>query len=185
MMKPYSDKLLAITDSETSGLLSDEHELLELAVILYDRQQDQVLKEWTVKIAPRHIHTAQDQALKVNGYANDPTSYKTNIKSALIKFNKLTDDCILVGQNIAFDIAFVRKAMAEFSIEPKFDRRALELMSMAWFYVCDRNLNGLSLKDLCSYFNISNIGAHGALVDCRRCLGVYRCLNGMYNPQKK
>jgi DNA polymerase III alpha subunit (gram-positive type) len=182
-MKPYSDKLLAIIDSETTGLLTDEHELIELAVILYDRQQDIVIKEWDVKIAPRHINTAQDQALKINGYADDPTSYKTNIKSALIKFNKLTDNCILVGQNVAFDIAFIKKAMAEFNMEPKFDRRSLELMSMSWFHICDQNLNGLSLKDLCSYFNISNVGAHGALVDCRRTLGVYKSLAGIYNAK--
>jgi DNA polymerase III epsilon subunit-like protein len=185
MMNPYKDKLLAFCDSETSGLLPDEHEILELGVILYDPSKDEILKEWQVKIAPSHIHTAQDHALKINGYADDPKSYKANLRNSLVKFNKLVDSCMLVGQNIAFDVAFLERAMAEFDIKPKYDRRKLELMSMAWFYVKDQDLNGLSLKDLCSHFNISNVGEHGALIDCQRSLGVYRSLCGIYRQQKK
>ena len=183
-MNPYKDKLLAFLDSETSGLRPDEHEILELGLVLYDDSKDEVIKEWSVKIAPRHIHTAQDQALKINGYADDPSLYKANLRTSLIKLNKLVDGCILVGQNIAFDVAFLERALSEFNITPSFDRRKLELMSMAWFCVRNKDLNGLSLKDLCNHFNISNIGAHGALTDCRRALGVYRSIMAEYKNMR-
>jgi DNA polymerase III epsilon subunit-like protein len=179
-MKSYKDKLLAFVDSECTGLDPTQHELIELGVILYDYNKDEIIREWETKIAPRHIETAQEEALEINGYTNNPKSYRANLRNSLVKLNKLVDDCMLVGQNIAFDVAFIETAMTEFDIKPKYDRRKLELMSMAWFYVKDQSLNGLSLRDLCSHFNISNTGAHGALVDCRRTLGVYRSLAGLY-----
>lgn len=184
-MKPYKDKILAFVDCETTGLNLSRHEIIEIGALLFDHNKDEILNEWSVKIKPNNIAAAEQEALKINGYLNNPDAYTHSLKASLNKLNKFTKGCIVVGQNIAFDLAFLKKAMSDFNIKPKWDNRSLELMSLSWFYAISQNLNGLSLNDLCSDLKISNAGAHSALIDCRRSLGVYRCLNGIYHIKQK
>lgn len=181
MKKKYSELNLAFVDIETTGLDVNQHEIVEIAAITYDKMSDQVLEEWEDKAAPRHIETANPEALKINGYANNPSLYKSNIQSVLIKLNSLVENCIVVGQNIGFDVNFIEVAMKEFGIKPTWDRhRRIDLMSMAWPHLEDKDLPGLGLRHLCDYFNLSNAGEHTALIDCRRSLGVYKCLMSIY-----
>lgn len=180
-MKPYHDRTLAILDFETTGLNPQLHEILEVGVILYDHQNDQVLKEFEAKVKPEHLETASEEALVISGYTANPKAYKRGLRSTLVKLNNLVDGCILVGHNIPFDIAFLNKALSDLSLKPKFDRRWVDTMSLAWAACYNNPLNGLSLKDLCDRFNISNVGAHSALVDCRRTLSAYKCLMGILN----
>ena len=178
----YKDCNLAFVDIESSGLDLAQHEIIEIAMITYNKKEDKVIEEWEEKVAPQHIETASETALKINGYANNPNLYTGSLQATLIKFNKLVENCIVVGQNIGFDVAFIEKAMKEFGISPTWDRhRRVDLMSMAWPLLNDTDLPGLGLKHLCDYFNLSNAGQHTALIDCRRSLGVYKCLMDTYN----
>ena len=172
---------LAFTDIETTGLSELEHEIIEIATIIYDPREDKVIEEWETKIAPTHIETAQPKALQINGYINNPGLYAGGLNSALIKFNSLAQGCMIIGQNSDFDLKFLYKNMADLNIVPSFDRhRKLELMSMAWFAVKGTEIPGMSLAHLCNHFNITNIGAHAALIDSRRALEVYRSLMSYY-----
>lgn len=172
--KKLSEYNLAFVDTETTGLNEDEHEIIEIGVLIYNQQTDQIEDEWETKIAPTHIETASQTALRINGYINNPELYRGSLKSALIKFNSLVEGCIIVGQNVSFDLKFINKVLKELNITPKFDRRYLELMGLSWWAVKDSDLPGISLESLCNHFNIPNIGAHSALIDCRRAFEVYR-----------
>lgn len=180
-MGKFSNLKLAFTDTETTGLDENQHEIIEIATIIYDPETDTVLDEWEKKIAPAHLETAQSEALKINGYAENPDLYTGRLKPTLIKFNSLVKDCAIVGQNIDFDLRFLVKSMRENDIKPNWNhRRKLDLMSLAWPVVKDSEINGLGLFDLCNFFGISNVGAHSALIDCRRAYEVYRCLMKIY-----
>ena len=172
---------LAFCDTETTGLSEIEHEIIEVAAIVYDPRTNQVIDEWETKVAPTHIETAQPKALQINGYINNPGLYTGSLNSALIKLNSLVKGCMIVGQNVDFDLKFLYRSMNELGIKPSFDRhRKIDVMSMAWFAVKDSDLPGMSLADLCNHFQVSNVGAHSALVDCRRTLEVYRALQERY-----
>ena len=173
---------LAFVDIETTGLSELEHEIIEIGAIIYDPRQEKVIDEYESKVMPSHIHTAQTKALEMNGYANNPGLYTNSLNSALIKLNSIVKGCMIIGQNIEFDLKFLRKAMSDLGIEPSFDRhRKLDLMAMAWFAVKDTDIKGMSLEKLCDHFDISNVGAHGALTDCKRALGVYLSLVSYYS----
>jgi len=172
---------LAIFDLETTGLSEIEHEIIEIATIIYNPREDKVLEEWENKISPSHIETASLKALQINGYINNPSLYTGNLNSSLIKFNSLAKGCIVLGQGVDFDLKFAYKNMIDLNIKPSFDRhRKIELMSMAWFAVKDSDIPGMSLSNLFDYFKVSNIGAHSAMIDCRRTLEVYRSLISYY-----
>lgn len=180
-MGKYASRNLCFADIETTGLDEQQHEIIEIAAVIYSPSEDKIIAEWEKKIAPRHIETASDVALKLNGYINNPGSYRGSLRSALIKFNSLVKDAMIIGQNIKFDTRFIRKYMEEFNIKPSFGRhQELDLMAMTWIPLHKSDIPGLSLAHLCDHFNISNVGAHGALIDCRRTFEVYQCLMRMH-----
>jgi len=180
-MGKLSELKLAFTDTETTGLDESKHEIIEIACLVYDPVTDSVIEEWEKKISPTHIETADADALKINGYKDNAAAYTGRLKSALIKYNSLVKDCAIVGQNIDFDIRFITRAMKEFDIKPNWNhRRKLDTLSIAWPIVSKTEIPGLGLGHLCEHFGVSNIGAHSALVDCRRTYEVYKCLMNMY-----
>jgi len=177
---------LAFIDTETTGLDPVSQEIVEIAAIIYDPRKDKVIKEWSRKAAPRNIKTANKIALDMNGYNEAPETYKDNIKDVISEYYKLTKDCIIVGQNIQFDIGFIKKYYREFSVGGEFHRhRRLEISSMVWPVIINSELESMSLKALCEHFNISNENAHRALTDCRRTLEIYRCLTNIYKTSTK
>ena len=182
---PFNKRKLAFIDTETTGLFPEEHEIIEIAVMIYDQEKDQVVKKWSKKAAPRHIQTANPIALDMNGYNEDPESYMDNIEEVLKEYYDIVEGCMIVGQNVQFDIDFIDKYRLEFNIGKEIHRDGkLELKSMVWFAVKDSDVKSRSLAPLCNYFNISNEGEHRALIDCKRTLEVYRCLIKIYNSNK-
>jgi DNA polymerase-3 subunit epsilon len=173
---------LAFVDTETTGLSPKEHEIIEIAAIIYDPKEDKILKEWSRKAAPRHIKTASTYALEINGYKKEPETYVDGIKEVILEFYEIVKGHKIIGQNIQFDVSFIEKYYKEFSIGEEFHRHSkLELSSIAWPILSKTDLESLSLKSQCNYFNISNKNEHRALTDCHRTLEVYKCLTKIYD----
>jgi DNA polymerase-3 subunit epsilon len=185
MKRKLSEIDLAFIDIESTGLDFDKHEIIEIAVIVYNQKEEKIIKEWEIKIAPQSIEDASEKALQLNGYITNQHLYKSSLKSALIKFNSIVKDCIVVGQNISFDVRFIEKEMSKLNIEPSYDHRKLDMMSMSWFHVNETDIPGLSLKKLCDHFNVCNVGEHTALVDCYRTLELYGVLKRLVNDSIK
>ena len=61
------DKLL-ITHFDTTGLLSNSHEIIEIGAICCDAESLGILWEFHTKVRPRYIETAQPHVLAANGY---------------------------------------------------------------------------------------------------------------------
>lgn len=179
-MRDLSTQRLAFVDLETTGLNPDKHEIIEIGVLIYDQENDEIEKEWVTKIAPLSIETASKKALVINGYNTNHKEYNGKLMPSLIKFNSMVKDCVIVGQNIQFDLKFLLSNMSDFNIKPAFKYIHLELMSLAWFAIKNTDIPGMSLETLCDHFNVCNVGAHSALVDCRRAFEVYRKLNNTY-----
>lgn len=179
---PIKDLKIAFVDTETTGLYPDTNEVIEMAAVIYDPNTDTVVEEWERKAAPRNIKTASDYALKINGYAEAPDTYKDPIKDVILEFNDVVAGCVIAGQNIQFDIDFINKYYKEFDIKAGFHRhRKLEISSLVWPVIRESDLSSLSLATLCEHFGISNEGEHRALPDCRRTLEVYRCVMKRFN----
>lgn len=171
----FNNLNIAVVDTETTGLDCNKHEVIEIGVLVYNQQTDTIISEWDVKIKPRYIETAQDEALKINGYLEHPHLYTNNIYDTIIEFNSIVKDCIVLGQNIQFDLDMLKKYYNEFKISDPFHRhRKLELTSVVWPIIRQSELTSMSLHSLCKYAGISNKNEHRALSDCHRTLEVYK-----------
>src|SRR3989344_2751950 len=103
---------LAFIDIETTGSNLIKHEIIEIGCVL-TTSTFEVIEEYEIKIKPEHIADADPVALKVNHY--NPLRWKDarNLKDGMKIFAKKVKNCIMVGQNVAFDSAFLEYAFAK------------------------------------------------------------------------
>lgn len=169
---------LAITDVETTGLDYQLHEIIEIGLIMADQKTLKVLDEWSVKIKPRKIKTAAEQALKVAGYNKLDWLGAVTLKEAMEVYSKKTKNAIFVAQNSFFDWAFLSEAFKATGVEDYTDYHRVDLFTIGWSR--SRELHGLkkfTLKEMCQYFNIEPEPLpHRALNGARKALEVLRRL---------
>jgi len=171
---------LAFLDFETTGLVPNRHEIIEAAVVRADGRTLRELGAVSVRIAPRHIETADPEALAVNGY--DPKTWGgVTLEDALPALEPLLADAFVAGCSVArFDVPFLMAAYDQvLRPRPAFGKYQLNIESLCWPLMMRGQVESLSLRALCDYYGISNAGAHGALVDCRRALEMARRAMGV------
>lgn len=166
---------LAFLDLETTGLDPTRHEIIEAAVVRVDGRTLRELDSVSVRIAPAHIERADPEALQVNGF--DPSTWGGGaLEEALLAVEPLLEGANVAGCSVArFDIPFL---MAAYDLlcwaRPKLGKHQLNIESLCWALLARGQVKSLSLGALCDFHGVSNEGAHGALVDCRRALEVAR-----------
>jgi len=168
-------KDLAFLDLETTGLDPRRHEIIEAAVIRVDGRTLRELDAVSVRIAPLCPERAEPEALKLNGF-DAATWGGGQLWAALLRIDPLLVDAHVAGCSVArFDIPFLMEAYdSERMQRPKLGKHQLHVESLCWPLLLRGQVESLSLAALCDHFGISNAGAHGALVDCRRALEVAR-----------
>jgi len=166
------DRRLAFVDVETTGLDPSIHEIIEFSVLFLDRSMD-----LSFKIKPQHIETAHPKALEVNGYAPEKWegAYTPQFAAELIgpKLKK----CILVGQNINFDVGFIRALLKQEGNDTLIDRRNIDTMVLALEHLVPCGLRDASLKGICLFLGIEPEPAeHRAENGALAALRVYNAL---------
>lgn len=175
-MDRLADTSLAFIDIETSGLDPHKHEILSFAAIVRSPLGDRAAH---FKIRPEHIETAEAQALSVNGYTPEKWADAISTDVAAPAIEHALERSILVGHNVAFDIAFIREFLKKYrpeSLQRLGRMRSLDTMTLAYEHLAPCGLDSLSLMDICNFLGISNEGEHDALTDVRRCMSVYDTL---------
>ncbi|MBI5139618.1 3'-5' exonuclease [Candidatus Nomurabacteria bacterium] len=167
---------LAFIDIETTGLDIIRHEIIEIGCVLTTPQLE-VIEEFELKIKPERIKDADKVALNINKYNPDNWLSAKSLKEGLTTLAEKTKDCIMVGQNVAFDSSFLDSAFAQTGIQNKMHYHKLDTISIAWAKLhTDENINHFSLREMCMRFGIENKMAHTALSDARATFELYKKL---------
>ncbi len=170
---------LAFVDTETTGLDSFKHELIEIGVVLVRQENGklEVIEEFDLQIHPTRISDADPQALRVNQY--DPSQWKDayTLKEAMAIFSQKTKDTIMVAHNIAFDYSFLDKAFKQTGTVNQMHYHKLDTISIAYGLLKnEKDVDHFSLHELCKYFGIENKKEHRALSDARATFELYQKL---------
>lgn len=170
---------LAFVDIETTGLDHEKGEIIELGVVL-TRMKDgalEVIGELDLKIAPKHIETADAQALRINGYNEADWIFAVSIEEALKAFSDKTEGAVFVAHNVTFDYGFIEANLKRHDIENKMHYHKLDTLALA-FGVLHNNddIGKLSLRALCEKYGIENKKAHSAFADAYATYEVFKKL---------
>jgi DNA polymerase-3 subunit epsilon len=136
-----------------------------------------VTDEIDLKIAPKHIETADAQALRINGYNEAEWIFAVSIEEALKLFVERTAGAVFVAHNITFDYGFIEANLRRYGIEHKMHYHKLDTLALA-FGVLQNNddMGKLSLRALCEKYGIENKKAHSAFADAYATYEVFKKL---------
>ena len=167
---------LAFIDMEMSGLNMLEHEILEIGCVITTPKL-KIIEEFELKIKPEHIKNADKIALKINHYKEDDWKFAYSLEEAIKIFSKKVKDCIMVGQNVAFDSAFLEMAFLKTKIKSSLHYHRLDTISIAWAKLNkEKDFEHFSLREMCKYFGIINENPHSALSDAQATYKLYKKL---------
>lgn len=148
---------IALLDCETTGLDAQLHEILEIAVIVFDDETLEPLDTYETKVWPEHIDTAHPKALQVNGYSKEEWSKAgaVPLKDMMMALSAGTDDCVVMAYNIHFDLSFLDQAQRTTGIALNFKRYPICLRAIAWHELDHRNpFEGWSMKSVCEKLGV-------------------------------
>ena len=159
-----------VFDLETTGIDCNHDEVVEISAIKVDNHK--VVSEFTTLVNPKCA--IPYYASQINGITDDMVKDAPVFEKALADFLKFIGDYVLVGHNIhTFDMKFIyRDCERYFRKTPKNDY--IDTLKLAKLFL--PQLGHHKLTDVADYYDISVIGAHRALNDCRMNQAVYECL---------
>lgn len=174
---------LAFIDTETTGFDPSVHELVEIGAILVEQDWTgnkpifNVVDEFSIKIKPTHIETADPVSLKVIKYSEEDWTNALDLKKALKIFTEKTKGSIMVAHNMHFDASFLDYAYKSTGLENKMHYLKIDTITMAFAKLHDRDdIDKYSLRNLCEYFEIENKNVHSALSDAHALFELYKHL---------
>lgn len=175
---------IALLDVETSGLDASVHEILEIAVVVFDDETLEILDTYETKVHPEHIETAHPRALEVNGYTPEEwkKSKAVSLDTMMRTLSAGTQDCIVMAFNIHFDLSYLDEATRKTGIILNFKRYPICLRAIAWHQLDHRNpFDGWSMKSVCERLGVPPEPAtHRALNGVMAEFGIYKALKQQY-----
>ena len=170
---------LAFVDIETTGLDVVDHEIIEIGCVLTTPDL-KIIEEFELKIKPEHLEYADPVSMKINHYDEDAWADAYTLKEAIRIFGAKVKDCIMVGQNVSFDVSFLENAFSKNKMKNPMHYHKLDTISIAWAkFHHDVDFEHFSLREMCLRFGIVNEQAHTALSDARATYELYKKLISM------
>ena len=168
------DKEYVVIDLETTGLLPQKDDIIEIAAIYV--KEGLIIDEFNVL-----VYTEQplsEEISHLTGITNDMLEDEGLYpKEALAAFEKYIRDKTVVGHNISFDFAFLDKVCKEQGMEMFSPKKVVDTLSLARKRI--QNISDYKLTTLAQCFGLDTANAHSALGDCYLTNMVYRKLKEM------
>lgn len=186
-----NNNMLCVVDTETTGLVSNYHDLVQVAILPLDSNLDPCpnINPFYMNMKPDFPERATPAALAKNGLSLDelamaPDKYEVAdyldewFKSLQLPMGKRI---IYLCQNSPFDVAFLKSWLGPGAFDQYFARRGRDTLFSANMINDRAALRGqpipfsnVSLEGLAGFFGIPYDNAHDALADCIITGKVYR-----------
>ncbi len=166
----------AFLDIETTGLNLIKNEIIEIGCVVTTPEL-KVIEEFELKIKPERIEDADPVSLKISHYDSLSWADSISLKKGMKILADKVKDCIMVGQNVAFDSGFLEYAFSKTGVLNSMHYHKLDTISIAWAKLHNSpDIDHFSLRELCLHFGIKNENAHTALSDARATFELYKKL---------
>jgi len=159
-----------VIDIETSGLLPEEHEIIELGAILVETHS--ITERFSLLVRPQTAITTKIE--KITGITNAMLQKEgVELSIAMQQFISFVRDLPVVSHNVDFDYSFLRKACALCNL-PLFSNRSIDTLTLARRKI--KQVPNYKLGTLATYFAIDTTHSHRSLVDCEITYQLYEKL---------
>lgn len=175
---------ILIIDLETTGLSLLHHEPIQAGFLLFEHTGDKnfnVIQKKEFNFEPLHLETANPVSLKMNGFNVEAWRTSLPIYKHFGQITNLIESAdMLLGQNLIFDLRFLKQAYSNFSVMPPTYPKYIDTKHVGDKLVKKAKKTGIgpkksNLENLCEHYNIKFVGkAHTALVDCERTFEVFK-----------
>lgn len=173
-------QILALYDSETGSLNKavNPSEILSAAVILVDMNTLEEVPDsrrvWYMH--PCMPHLLDPVSVQINGYTYEKWEAKGTVthKQFLSELLPFVKGAILFAQNIAFDKAFLERALRAQELEWTGHYHNYDLSSVGLPLVWLGEIKKLNLQSLCDFYGITRHDPHDAFGDTLDMLEVLR-----------
>lgn len=159
-----------VIDVETTGLDPERSEILEIGALrIIDHK---VSESFSALIHPKR--SVPKDITAITGITQQMADEGIELEKALEDFWIFLGRSAVIGHNLSFDLAFLKKASAEAGISVPMNS-CFDTLTFA-----RRRLQGISdyrLETLADYFEIKPERFHRALEDCRTTFQIYEKLN--------
>jgi DNA polymerase III subunit alpha, Gram-positive type len=171
---------LVWVDTETTGLNPSIHEVIEIGLVVVKGDTLEEIDRYYSKVAPDHIETADERALLINHYSWQGWQDAPQKEVVVAEIGRFfSEDHVLCGHNVEFDIAFIESMFKRCDLEPPKYAGIIDTKRVA------KSLNVKSasyrLGALCQKFGIEQERAHCALDDVVANVELFRHLQRGYN----
>ena len=172
---------LVFLDTETSGLDCNVHGIMQVGLFRTDPEAGEIKTVFETLVQP-YGYQVSPEALKINGLTLDYVKQFGMAADDLIEnLERHLRDCVVVGQNINFDLGFIQALSKKLGGKIDIHRHnKIDTTTLAWPLKAAGKIDSLSLTVVAEYLNIPQEKAHDALEDAKTCLKVYRKLVPRY-----
>lgn len=169
---------LIFLDLEFTGLLTQKHEIIEIGALKVEPKKPfKILSEFNLKVKPKYIERADQEALKITHYSPDSWKNALELKEALEQLDEFADNGVLVGYNVSADWAMLDKVYFQENRQDPFYYLRIDVMSIAYAKLFSRRtLKRFSLGEVSKYLKIDRGTQHRALDDSKTTYLVFRKL---------
>lgn len=176
----FKNRPLIFLDLETTGLVVQKHEIIEIGAVRVSPQLPfEIIEELEMKVRPKALELADKEALKVVKYSDKEWKNSQELEKALLQLDRFGQDGVLVGYNVSTDWAFLDKAYFKMGRNDPFYYHRLDVMTMFYFECLhESSLERFSLGEACRFFGIEREVKHRALADAKATYLVFKKLMG-------
>lgn len=194
--QPLISRDEVFVDTETTGLNPMLHEVVEFAGIKRDCQGNikarlgLLLRAQYVTAPPPWAHALPgfnleawsqgiQAAFRVTGFTVEGVSNEHRMppKQAATMIVEFLKNCTIIGQNVAFDMGFLKSLLEREGIDPSvLPYQTVDTITLAYEHLIPKGINSLSLTKpggVCEFLNIPIVGAHSAMGDAEMTMLVY------------
>lgn len=127
----FKERLLAITDLETTGDIPYSHEIIEIGLVVCNPKTFEIVDTLNIKVKPAHTENALQVALDKNGYNEEAWKDAVSLEEAMEIYTEKVKDKVFYAYNVTFDWGFIVEAFRQTGIANPMDYHRFDIMSMA------------------------------------------------------
>ncbi len=152
----------AVVDVETSGLSFTHHRVLQVAVVVVDREGS-VLESWASLVRPRWRWAFRLGPRKIHGLSRRDLRRAPLAADVLAEFAQRIDGAVFTAHNVQFDAGFMRKTAERHGVQLVLESQLCTL-GLSRTLDPDRTMSH-RLADVSKRYGIENARPHDALED--------------------